>query len=312
MAHEASHSIDAEAFGTENKSDTYKENREEYAQLIDDAFADKLDQEYASDGYDLSTITHQNSNTQVNSVTNQPRQVDKVLASNTEDYNKLDKSKGESSLVPGAPYMRWVALKGKVPLHDLKAQEIAQNSRIVALTKEKLKQYGADAVEMVENIPEAVEFLVNNPEQFKKLPGYVQQAFVQYLEKAYNNVKAVGNGLITNDPQAIEAQAQAESDLVADLTSTLIGAGIGKIAVSGGVIVVKETGKVAKAVSKAKGGVDELAETTASGIGKAVDDVVEGASKLNFNKVQSQSADIVNDSLKSLGYTEAPYKLGLE
>ncbi|WP_198517303.1 DNA/RNA non-specific endonuclease [Vibrio sp. HA2012] len=63
------------------------------------------------------------------------------------------------------------------------------------------------------------------------------------------------------------------------MTSTLIGAGIGKIAVSGGVIVVKETGKVAKAVSKAKGGVDELAETTASGIGKAVDDVVDSGKR---------------------------------
>ncbi|PJC86804.1 hypothetical protein CSW98_07360 [Vibrio sp. HA2012] len=127
VAHEASHSIDAEAFGTENKSDTYKENREEYAQLIDDAFADKLDQEYASDGYDLSTITHQNSNTQVNSVTNQPRQVDNVLASNTEDYNKLDKSKGENFL-PALVAVPAVAGLVTAAIANPKVQEVTKQA----------------------------------------------------------------------------------------------------------------------------------------------------------------------------------------
>ncbi len=35
-----------------------------------------------------------------------------------------------------------------------------------------------------------------------------------------------------------------------------------------------------------------------------------GSNKLNYNKIVTQSADEVNDSLKALGYTEAPYKPG--
>ncbi len=95
VAHEASHAKDAQENGTENKSKTYEVNREEYANIVADDFVSKLDNDYASSGYDLSKATHQNSNTQVNSDLNKPTQIDKSLEDNTETFNQLNKDKGD-------------------------------------------------------------------------------------------------------------------------------------------------------------------------------------------------------------------------
>lgn len=293
VANEASHMIDAQEFGTGNKSKVYKDNREEYSTIIDDAFADKLDNDYASNGYDLTAITHQNSNTQLHSVSNQPKQIDSTLTSNTKTFNTLDKEKGANSLVPGADRIRWLALKGKVPIEELTKQENAQDKRIVDLTGEKLKQYGEEAVEMAEKMPETIVFLLEHPEELKKLPGHVQKAMLDYVEHVGDNVEVIGKGLVTNNPEAIEAQAQAESDLLADLITSYIGAGIGKVGVIGGKLVVKKTAELANKLNKVGDGTPNSKPDAISSEIPELDAEPKLASKTNTDKIEND-VDVPN------------------
>lgn len=201
---------------------------------------------------------HQNSNTQLHSVSNQPKQINSTLTSNTKTFNTLDKEKGANSFVPDAEYIRWIALKGKVSIKVLRKQEQEQERRIGDLTVEKVGQYGAEAIEMAEKMPEMIVFLLEHPEELKKLPGHVQKAMLNYVEHVGDNIEVIGKGLVTNNPEAIEAQAQAqaESDLLADLITSYIGAGIGKVGVIGGKLVVKKTAELANKLNKVGDGVD--------------------------------------------------------
>lgn len=268
VAHETSHMVDDQRYGNENKSDTYKNNREEYADLISKDFVDKLDQEYADNGYDISKATHQNSNTQINSVTNQAKQVDELLVKNTDEYNAIDKTKGESSIVvPIATQTRWIALKGKVSFMELKKQDIKQNIRIEELTAQKLAKQVKDAVNIVQDIPkiikdipQTINFLLENPEELKKLPPHVVKAVTKFTESFVENSKAIKDGILTNEPKALEKQAQAESDLLANVASVFIGAGIANVSVKTGKVVVEKVDKVTKTVKNTS---DKIANNVA-------------------------------------------------
>ena len=257
-----------------------KELQEEYA----DTFG-----KYSADGMEFSSETYNNTKLNTTKVAQdeikKPSVADaKTLADNTKAYEadakKADNKDGrmDDSLIPGADYIRWVALGGSVPLKELIKQELAQDERIMQLSKEKLAKQGKEAVEMAKNLPETLSFLMDHPEKIKEMPEYIQHAIVEYMQKFANNMGDIGNGLVTNNPKAIEAQAQAESDLVVDLTTTLIGYGVGKVAVSGGKIIVEGIGKITDKVADAATKVlDDAAESykRPTGSGEAGKSIVE-------------------------------------
>ncbi|HUH41917.1 MAG TPA: hypothetical protein VLZ29_02250, partial [Sulfurimonas sp.] len=224
------------------------ETRQRETTALQEEYADTFG-EYSADGMEFSSSSNNNVNLNTKPSQSQAvRTTESVdtLVNNTKDYY-TDKAKADSgdgqmddSVIPGAAYTRWVALKGEVPIKELLKQENEQDSRIAQLTEEKLINQGKEVVEMAKNLPKTVMYLYDNPEEFKKLPDYIQKAIVEYVARLGDNAVDIGKGLVTNNPQAIEAQAQAESDLLVDLTTTLAGAGIGKLAVVGGKVVVKK------------------------------------------------------------------------
>ena len=148
-----------------------------------------------------------------------------TLVDNTKDYfndkAKADVSNGkmDDSVIPGAAYIRWLALGGKVSVSELLNQEARQDIRIVELTGKKLFNQGKEVIEMAKNLPKTIAFLYDHPEEIKKLPSFLQEAIVQYIKQLGDNAKDIGKGLLTNNSKAIESQAQAEASLIKPKTT---------------------------------------------------------------------------------------------
>ena len=210
---------------------------------------------YSSEGMEFSSETYNNVNLNTNPSSKpiiRTTQAVDTLVDNTKDYfndkAKADVSNGkmDDSVIPGAAYIRWLALGGKVSVSELLNQEARQDIRIVELTGKKLFNQGKEVIEMAKNLPKTIAFLYDHPEEIKKLPSFLQEAIVQYIKQLGDNAKDIGKGLLTNNSKAIESQAQAEASLIADLATTIAGAGIGKLAVVGGKVVVGKSVLIAK------------------------------------------------------------------
>jgi hypothetical protein len=175
------------------------------------------------------------------------------------DVLKTDSANVDFSLVPGATLIRFANTKG-VSYSQLNQQDIQQDKRIYALAAQKVASQGKEAVEMAKNLPSTLAFLIENPSELAKLPSAVQQSIKQFAIDLHEGANAISQGLQTNDPKILEAQAQAESSLLANVTTSLIGAGIGKVAVVGGKVVVKTTQEVVRETGK---GVSSTLESSA-------------------------------------------------
>jgi len=188
----------------------------------------------------------------------------------------------DNSMVPGAPYIRWLVLLGDASIKDLIVQDAKQDARIMELTAEKLKERGEEAVEIIEDLPETIAYLYENPKLILELPEAVQKAIVDYIDRLKDNVEAIGDGLVTNDPEILERQTQAESDLLADLAEGLIGAGVGKVVVRGGKVVVKSVGETIKKIDDIADNLPDMKYVTASGTPV---ELVKVGSKGNWDKM---------------------------
>lgn len=123
----------------------------------------------------------------------------------------------------------------------LSAKDVKQNRRIVELIGGNLQRDGKNLYNDIANLPQTLADLAAHPELLEQLPDAVKNAVTKALSEYRDAIKDIAIGSISDTPAWYEKQAQAEAKVLTDLTEMLAGAGVTKLAVSGGKIVLDGT-----------------------------------------------------------------------
>ena len=238
---EAQRAIDAQEGSNFDQDDAYRAERSKYSEEFGSYIA----------GYTNFALFYTGQGS-VSTTTNPTNLYNKSITANNTEFSQLDKTKGANSIViPIAAEIRWLALKGKVSFSDLEQQDEEQNTRIIELTTQKLYEDFNEAVELIneapgliKELPKVLMFLVDNPEDLEKFPGYVQKSVIEFMETFATQIEDIKDGLLTNDPVVLEKQAQAESDLIANVSSIFLGAGIAKISLVSGKVILGKASEI--------------------------------------------------------------------
>ena len=128
-------------------------------------------------------------------------------------------------------------------LAELIVEDFEQNERIRELVKENLENEVVGMYEQAVKLPDTVATIIQNPELLgqilEQLPEATKKAVIQLVTQFYADLGSHAQGTFSTTEEAYESQAQAEARLIATMIGIVVGAGVTKIAVKGGLVVIR-------------------------------------------------------------------------